>query len=135
MKKSEIVKELNENRCIRMLFSIDEEFSNYIKYGIHCFNYGDDAVVGQVARCGEMDCFAMDFLGMELFEDYVEGLSKIIDMLFDYLADTENEEAFSRIFGREIRFSEENIEEEIDDLREEFINRFDNDEIDLYSVF
>ena len=101
MKKSEIVKTLNENRCVRMLFSIDEEFSDYIKYGIYCFNYGDDAVVGQVARCGEMDCFAMEFLGMELFEDYVEGLSKIIEMLFDYLADTEDEEAFSRIFGRE----------------------------------
>ena len=134
MKKSEIVKELKENRCAKMLFSLDEEFSDYINYGIHCFNYGDDPVVGQVARCGEMDCFAMDFFEMGLF-NYVDGLSEIIEKLFDYLADTEDEEVFSRIFGREIRFSEENIEEEIDDLREEFRNKFDNDEIELYSIF
>jgi hypothetical protein len=131
MKKSEMVEKLKSERNVYLVISLYPGRNRF--FGIHSFNYGDDVVCGQVCWCGEIDTWGLEFDLCKFHNDYVDAFSDFKEEAFDYISSDDN--MLSEILGREIDLGEDPIEEEIEDLYEEFCNKFDNDEIEFKELY
>lgn len=126
MKKSEMIEKLKSNRDVYLVISSHNENRFF---GIHSFNYGDDVVCGQVCWCGEIDAWALEFDLCKFHNDYVDAFGDFEEEMFDYISS--DDDMLSEVFGRKIDLGEDPTPEDIEDLYEEFQNKFDNGEIEF----
>lgn len=130
MKKSEMVEKLKSERNVYLVISSPNEDRFF---GIHSFNYGDDVVCGQVCWCGEIDTWALEFDLCKFHNDYVDAFGDFEEEMFDYISS--DDDMLREVFGRKIELGEDPTEEEIQDLYEEFCNKFDSGEIEFKELY
>lgn len=131
MRKSKMVEKLKSEKNVYLVFSLNDNEDRF--FGIHSFNYGDDVVCGQVCWCGEIDTWALEFDLCKFHNDYVDAFSDFKEEAFDYISS--DDDMLSEVLERKIDLGEDPTEEEIQELYEEFCNKFDNDEIDFKEMY
>ena len=126
-----MVEKLKSEKNVYLVFSLNDNEDRF--FGIHSFNYGDDVVCGQVCWCGEIDTWALEFDLCKFHNDYVDAFSDFKEEAFDYISS--DDDMLSEVLERKIDLGEDPTEEEIQELYEEFCNKFDNDEIDFKEMY